>query len=153
MVYLAKDYKSNLIKIGYSCQPNIREKTLRAENPEVDIISILLGGRDLESKLHKQFKEKRIRGEWFALDSDDINLIISSYPNLSRKIEEKFLSFAAERLLETIKENNHDIFSPTFLSANVFCDARELRKNLDELKRKRLIKYTWKNNQIEIKLI
>lgn len=32
---------------------------------------------DLESQLHVRFKDKRLRGEWFRLDEDDLTYIKS----------------------------------------------------------------------------
>ena len=32
----------------------------------------------IESALHKAYDSKRIRGEWFALDANDVNAIVAT---------------------------------------------------------------------------
>lgn len=77
-IYLLKDYKSNYCKIGRSIQPKFREKTLKAENPDCRILFISpLTNLKIEKKLHSLFKEKRIRGEWFNLNNNDVKMIMS----------------------------------------------------------------------------
>jgi hypothetical protein len=37
----------------------------------------------IEKKIHNQYKEKRVRGEWFRIDSEDIELIGNELDELS----------------------------------------------------------------------
>lgn len=63
--YLIKDMTNGYYKIGKSVNPIFREKTLRAEYPK--IITIITTEQNIETKLHKKYKEYRLRGEWFDI--------------------------------------------------------------------------------------
>jgi transcriptional regulator with XRE-family HTH domain len=65
------------VKIGKSFNPKIREATLQAEQPCIKLFAV--GVSDIETILHEKYKEKRIRGEWFDLNSLDILEIIDNY--------------------------------------------------------------------------
>ena len=76
-VYLMHDLKTNFYKIGISNSPTYREKTLQSEKPTIILIrSKRFPNRKiaeiLEKTLHNTYINKRIRGEWFALDLEDI---------------------------------------------------------------------------------
>ena len=71
-VYLMQDTTNDFYKIGRSKEPRYREKTLQSEKPTIELLFCFEGSRKDEKYLHECFKEKRIRGEWFRLDDDDI---------------------------------------------------------------------------------
>lgn len=71
-VYLILDPTNNLIKIGQSFYPNLREKTLQGINPTWDIITAWVAPISEEKRLHNIFKNKNIRGEWFDLNFNDL---------------------------------------------------------------------------------
>ena len=85
-VYLMKDTINGFYKIGISNSPEYREKTLQSEKPTI----ILLCSKSfpkrkvaqvLEKTLHETFSNKRIRGEWFNLNDEevkDISYILTS---------------------------------------------------------------------------
>ena len=82
-VYLMYDSSNGYYKIGISNQPEYREKTLQSEKPTIEKICAKAFpnraiARAIESALHKTYESKRIRGEWFSLDIDDIKSIIST---------------------------------------------------------------------------
>ena len=77
--FIMKDNHNNLYKIGKPINPKFREKTLQSEKPSIDLIKIF--NENIESKLHEQFKTKRVRGEWFKLSKEDIKTIIKTNPN------------------------------------------------------------------------
>ena len=76
-VYLMHDLSNGYYKIGISNKPDYRERTLQSEKPTIEMVcakefpnrSI---AHALESALHKVYKDKRIRGEWFVLDQSDV---------------------------------------------------------------------------------
>jgi hypothetical protein len=74
-IYLMKDNRNGLIKIGYSKYPEFREKTLQSEVPDIEMIYYNFGRMKLEKELHKSYNHKRIRGEWFDLNNNDIEQI------------------------------------------------------------------------------
>ena len=79
-VYLMCDTSNGYFKIGISNNPEYRERTLQSEKPTIEKVcakefpnrAIALA---IESALHKTYESKRIRGEWFALDADDVKAI------------------------------------------------------------------------------
>ncbi|MCB0735994.1 MAG: GIY-YIG nuclease family protein [Bacteroidetes bacterium] len=76
-VYLMKDLTNESYKIGISNSPEYRERTLQSEKPNIELLltkefhkrSI---AQIFEKVLHEYFKNKRIRGEWFNLTTEDI---------------------------------------------------------------------------------
>lgn len=76
-VYLMHDSVNNYYKIGISNSPEYRERTLQSEKPTI----ILLCSKSfpkrkiadiLEKTLHDTYSNKRIRGEWFNLNEEDV---------------------------------------------------------------------------------
>lgn len=74
-VYLMLNKRSGHFKIGRSVNPRFREKTLQSQEPEVELVESCLAPKEFENELHKQFASKRIRGEWFELEDNDLKLI------------------------------------------------------------------------------
>ena len=59
------------------------KRTLQSEKPTIEkICAKSYPNRTIasaiESALHKAYDSKRLRGEWFALDADDVNAIIAT---------------------------------------------------------------------------
>jgi hypothetical protein len=82
-LYLMKDTSNGFYKIGISNNPEYRERTLQSEKPTIElIVSKKFPSRKItetfEKSFHSTFSEKRIRGEWFELDNDDVNTIVMS---------------------------------------------------------------------------
>lgn len=80
-VYLMHNSRNNLVKIGKSINPRHREKTLQAEEPEITMIAVWEASGQLERYLHRLYKEKRLRGEWFNLNYNELL-------NLKQQVEE-----------------------------------------------------------------
>ena len=84
-IYLIKDRRTNLIKIGRSSDPHLRLKTLIRQDtllPEINDFSLIFYWEDYawkEGSLHRHFKDKRVRGEWFDLSETDINEVHNVY--------------------------------------------------------------------------
>lgn len=74
-VYLLLDSNNNLIKIGQSYTPDLREKTLQGISPYWDLITTWVAPVAEEKNLHKMFDSKRKRGEWFNLNFPDLKQI------------------------------------------------------------------------------
>lgn len=75
--YIMKDSSTNLIKIGKAINPKYREKTLQSEKPTIFLFAVCED--NIESELHKKFEDKRVRGEWFNLTDNEINVILKDY--------------------------------------------------------------------------
>ena len=82
-VYLMTDKNTGLYKIGISKDPKYRERTLQSEKPTIDLICNKgfpnrKVAQAIESALHSLYGNKRIRGEWFNLDEQDVLDIINT---------------------------------------------------------------------------
>lgn len=74
-IYLMLNNRNDYIKIGKSKKPNFREKTLQADEPEIELITFWQAPSKLERELHRLFSTKRQRGEWFKLSFIDLKQI------------------------------------------------------------------------------
>jgi hypothetical protein len=82
-VYLMVDTSNGYFKIGTSNDPEYREHTLQSEKPTIEKLCAKeypnrTIASAIESALHKAYESKRLRGEWFVLDADDVNAIIAT---------------------------------------------------------------------------
>ena len=75
-VYLMRDHASGLTKIGRSNNVDVREKTLRAETPSIELIASFEASPKTEKELHRRYAGKRRRGEWFNLSENDVIQIV-----------------------------------------------------------------------------
>jgi hypothetical protein len=71
-IYLMFNKRNKLVKIGKSRNPGHREKTLQAEEPEITLVAVWKGADKVERELHKLYKKKRLRGEWFNLSFKEL---------------------------------------------------------------------------------
>lgn len=76
-VYLMIDTTNNFHKIGISNNPRYREHTLQSDKPTIELVAAReyptqLIAEAIEGALHKAYANKRIRGEWFNLDDEDV---------------------------------------------------------------------------------
>jgi len=82
-VYLMVDKNNSYYKIGISNKPEYREKTLQSEKPTIELIChkhfpSRKMAESIEKAFHQMYKDKRLRGEWFNLSTDDVQDIIAS---------------------------------------------------------------------------
>ena len=89
-IYFIGNTRNGLVKIGFSTVPDKREKTLQSEEPELVTIyrvdGVTIGD---EKMIHRRFSKKRMRGEWFALDSSEESSAISLAVECSEKRSSK----------------------------------------------------------------
>lgn len=78
-VYLMRHGINGKTKIGFSKNPQARERTLQAEDPMLDLLFYFEGTTDTEAQLHQKFAAQRVRGEWFDLSEQDIGMIKFAY--------------------------------------------------------------------------
>jgi len=78
-IYILMDPMSGYFKIGSSKYPGLRLTEMQKKNPAVEMIwkSEELVVRSIEKSLHDEFKEKRIKNDWFSLTEQDLNSIAS----------------------------------------------------------------------------
>lgn len=76
-VYLMRNARNGMTKIGWSKTPSLREKTLSSEEPEISMFAYWEGTVKNERDLHAVFRDYRVRGEWFDLSQPKIDGILS----------------------------------------------------------------------------
>ena len=72
------------VKIGFSCSPYKRFSDIGYSLPtEISVLAIIptQQQRRLEKELHTIFSSKRVSGEWFSLDVNDVQKIIDMVPD------------------------------------------------------------------------
>jgi hypothetical protein len=76
-VYLMRNNRNGYTKVGCTKNLKLRESTLQAEDPDVELLWYFKGSYTEERIIHNRFEKqgKRIRGEWFRLDDEDIRSI------------------------------------------------------------------------------
>lgn len=82
-VYLMHDTTNGYYKIGISNYPEYRERTLQSEKPTIELViakefPVRRIAEAFETALHKTYEAKRLRGEWFRLDSNDVQDLIKA---------------------------------------------------------------------------
>jgi len=78
MIYFIKA-ESGHVKIGFT-ESNIEQRmiSLRLANPlELTVLKVIEGDRRQERIIQEKFAQKRVRGEWFLLDQELEDYIIS----------------------------------------------------------------------------
>lgn len=75
-VYIARC--EGLYKIGHTTQdPQSRIANLQTGNPfAVELVGSIPGSRALERHLHRTYKNRKVKGEWFLLTPDEVKEIL-----------------------------------------------------------------------------
>lgn len=75
-VYIAEC--QGVYKIGHTTQdPRDRVAKLRTGNPfPVELVGSIPGSRAMERYLHRTYKSRKIKGEWFILTPDEVKEIL-----------------------------------------------------------------------------
>lgn len=77
-VYLLKCNVTNFYKIGCTSMSNPKQRIdqLKNSNPSIETVQCFKTDDILKEKeLHKIFESKKVRGEWFSLDNNDLEYI------------------------------------------------------------------------------
>lgn len=77
-VYILKHIGGTHYKIGCTSKPDDRLHTFEVKLPFPVAYEVLIKCEDrftLEKELHKHFASKRVDGEWFSLDEDDLDYL------------------------------------------------------------------------------
>ena len=73
-VYLIECTDNQTMKIGYSNNLNSRFQNLQSSSiNKLNLLSSIKGKKDLEKKLHNEFKHLKIKGEWFEWSQNIID--------------------------------------------------------------------------------
>lgn len=83
MIYFIRSY-NQFIKIGYSVDPDYRQRCLQTGSPmKLHLQATMEGCYQTESGLHEMFKHLRVHGEWFRY-TDELKWFIRTvkmYPD------------------------------------------------------------------------
>lgn len=74
-IYIMIDHHTGHFKIGRSDRPTKREATLLSQKSSIELLFYFSGTIRQEKILHDIFLNKRVRGEWFSLNENDIEFI------------------------------------------------------------------------------
>lgn len=105
-VYVIYDKINNLYKIGrYSKWQTIKNRlsVIRSSNPgELELVYLVKSEdyKNEEKLIHRFFKDKRFKGEWFDLTEDDLKLIPLLYTRAQRR--HHFLYKDLQQILDDI---------------------------------------------------
>ena len=91
-IYLIKSDLPDMeiYKIGYSKNPKQRLKELKTANPHPRSIIAQFktkNGRMIETLLHKQYKTKKVDGEWFYLFSHDVDNFLPDCKTIEKRFD------------------------------------------------------------------
>ena len=92
VVYFVKHKTMKPIKIGVTSNLTKRLQALRVSCPYgLDLIGRILSPepKELESKLHKRLKSKRLNGEWFDISLSKLIKILNSLPKIEKQLKEE----------------------------------------------------------------
>ena len=100
-VYFIKHTGLSPVKIGYSSAENpiARLYSMTTYAPYgVELLGFIqtLNAKQLERKLHKKYKNKRLNGEWFELTNEDIAIELQSntkFENVRLKTSVYFINY------------------------------------------------------------
>ena len=78
---MADELYPDYYKIGKSKYPMLREKTLLHNAPTIVLFKVVqtVMMSKLEKELHKVLANRRVRGEWFKLPKEELDVIIEQY--------------------------------------------------------------------------
>lgn len=79
-IYLIRGIDTPWYKIGKTADPKARIKAFNTQGPFLCEVVRLFKVNDMnyaEAGLHDCFRDKRVQGEWFTLDSDDLDTLLS----------------------------------------------------------------------------
>jgi hypothetical protein len=78
-IYIMIDHNTGYYKIGHSKNVIRRERTLQSEKQTIELLYTFEGDVKDERDLHENYKDLRVRGEWFALEKWMIDAIIKMF--------------------------------------------------------------------------
>jgi len=91
-IYLIQCIPFNYYKIGISkIKPKMRMSALQTGSPfELKILDIYLidDYTKREVQLHRKYKEKNVRGEWFLFEDDELELLKTELESYENEVEQ-----------------------------------------------------------------
>ncbi|NOZ47052.1 MAG: GIY-YIG nuclease family protein [Chlorobi bacterium] len=94
--YLMFNKDTNAFKIGRSTRPQYRERTLQSKEPHIELLKTWESEKRIEKRLHRHFRNKKLRGEWFKLSLTDIKHINKLVKELIKSTVANIIGFKAQ---------------------------------------------------------
>ena len=91
-------------KIGYAKDPQKRLKAIQTSNPHLVSLVLVVHPFDairIEGELLSRFHSKRVKGEWFTLDSEDVAYIATRFSSDSYE--------TVDGMVKTFKEEHKNM--------------------------------------------
>jgi len=88
--YLALDGGSGFYKIGKAVDVGDRIISIKTTCPLIKLITTC--NANIENKLHRFFLSKKVSGEWFSLNSDDVEYIKAEFKSSNSAKQKGFVS-------------------------------------------------------------
>lgn len=102
------------IKVGVSSDPTSRLQTIQRHSPlKLKLLAIKPGGREEEQKVHEQFAESRLWGEWFAR-SPELMRLVKRHRKQTCLESISFLRTFGETLIDNFTTSIEEMRSPGF---------------------------------------
>jgi Meiotically up-regulated gene 113 len=78
VIYFIQAGRYGPVKIGISKNPRKRLRALQVPNPKpLTLLGVMEGDSDTEKEVHREFRNSRIRGEWFSISPELLRFIDS----------------------------------------------------------------------------
>lgn len=112
LTYLIEDTNTGLIKIGKSYKPHERMKSLQCGSSST-LRLIKVFDANIESILHVNLKHKKVHGEWFSVDKEEVcnfvdTLDLSMYQDEGKKISKTKAKEVFEKIRNKLYPNTEE---------------------------------------------
>jgi hypothetical protein len=88
-IYIIRDVNNNEVKIGVTQKENPKGRLSQYVSHKIDIELLFIDKIEdcfeLENEIHISIERRRIKGDWFKLNSEDVYKIISTINNHKHK--------------------------------------------------------------------
>ena len=95
-------FSQGLYKIGTTTNPLRRWQQVQVHSPwDLNAFALIPGGYELESEMHSQLAEHRIRGEWFGMSRHVMFELLESFDGRSELGQSLFPSLPWRTFIQT----------------------------------------------------
>lgn len=125
-VYLIRENFKGLVKVGFSRCIDKRLSNMKSEYPQdIEIIHLFYTTEPelLERTIHREFKNKKFKSEWFELTENDISNIIIDFADFKRASSKIEYASEIDKALESIESTNNKVDVQMRLSLQFTCNT------------------------------
>lgn len=108
-IYAIYNEFENIIKIGFSNDPVRRLDQLQTSLVHrLDLLLTFVGTSELETKIHRQLKKYRLKGEWFEANQEVFQVLNTEY---LESISKRFAKLNKQSSLQTLQNELDEYFN------------------------------------------